>query len=817
MRSLPGVLCLLLMVGPAEAQAPFDMTPEGPASPPTRTAPAATPTTPMPAPLPSVQPATPSRAPQTPLTPRPAPASPPSSTAGSTPAPRAPSAAPAGAAAKTAAAGFRRYLLPIEDFGLAGEIQRRSWSVYLTPEQAASNATLQLGFQNAIFVAPEASHLRVVINDVGVLDQTVNAPDSVVDVSAPLPANLLRAGANTIRFETDLRHRTDCTIQSTYDLWVDIDPARTFLAFQNQDARLPRRPEDVRAIGLDATAKTTFNIVVPVGDLGPASAPLIKLSEGLALIADMPNQSFAVTQASIPASADGALTLIVGPAEELASFMPQLPALASREPTLSFIDLPGTSGRALLLSGPTWRDVETAIQRIIEPTDRPLAIFRSELSNPAWRVPGAPLLFSKASIPFSALGVASQEFAGRRFRTEFTVAVPQDFYAQAYGEAQILFDAGYTKDVQPGSHLDIYVNDNIATTLPIGGSSDVLLERYPVRVTMRNFKPGSNTIAVEAVLQTAGDAACLPGTSAGTTRRFALFDSSSFEMPDFARVSQRPNLAATQGTGYPYSRSAKPVPLFIDRAGPESLSAASTLLARMSVAGGRPIAFDIQWSPSDAAARDALFVSTSQQIPAGILSRVGVSESIRTAWGQESVRTAPPADQTTIETWREQVSPAIWQRPFTALTRWLRDDFAIAPEAFRLTPTPEVEFLPSPSVGLVVAQGASPLDDKIWTVVTAPNGPALMDGVAALTTQQNWSELGGRVTTYEAGTGSFNRLAVNAPTLVQTQPWSFGNMRLIVANWLSENVLSYAMLLVAASVLLGLTTTAITVVLGRRK
>ena len=823
MRALATLLCLLLSATSLAAQqVPFDMTPEAPAQ-----APAARPrqAAPAPSPLPPVIPAVRLPRPQpTPISPTPeaAPAAPAALPA--TPAaPAAPAAEPASAAKPAAteppaAPGeFRRYILPTADFALPGEIARRSWSVYLTPEQAASGAKLQFGFQNAIFVAPEASRLRILINDVGVVDQAVNAPDGVVDISTALPADVLRPGANTIRFETDLRHRTDCTIQSTYDLWVDIDPEKTFFSFQNEDAALLRRLDDVRAIGLDAKAKTAFNIVVPGGDIGPASAPLIRLSESLALIANMPNQRIAVTQQSLPDSADGALTILVGPANELSRFVPQMPALASQEPTVSFLDLPGNGGRALLLSGPGWRDVETAIQRVVEPTDRPLAISRTEIANPAWREPAAPLLLSSASVPFSKLGVASQEFSGRRFRTEFTVGIPQDFYAQAYGEAQILLDAGYTKDVLPGSHLDVYVNDNIATTLPIGGGSDVLLERYPVRVAMRNFKPGTNTIAVEAVLQTAADEACLPGANAAGDKRFALFDSSSFEMPDFARVSQRPNLSATQGTGYPYTRSTTPVPLFLDRDGTESLSAASTLLARMSVAGGRPVKVDIEWSPSEAASRDALFVGPSQQIAAGILPHVGISDTIRTAWGQADVRIAPPTDSTSIDSWRDQVSPAVWRRPFAALSRWLREDFAIAPEALRLTPAPDVEFLPSPSVQLLVAQGLSPTDEKVWTVVTAPTGAALMAGVEALTTQQNWGELGGRVTTYEEGTESFKRIPAGAPTFVQTQPLSVGNLRLIVANWLSENVLSYAALLIAVSMLLGLTTTAITVVLGRRK
>ena len=822
MRLASTLLALLIVAAPAAAQmVPFDMSPEEGSKP---AVPDVAPVAPAPVPPARVQPARP----VTPTPPpaasgedffAPAPAKAPAAPA----APVAPAPAPVAAQSPTTMPGpaanpdgFRRFIVPMPTFALAGEISARSWSVYLTPEQAASGAKLQLGFQNAIFVAPEASRLRVLINDIGVVDQPVNAPNTVVDVSTPLPANLLRPGANTIRFETDLRHRTDCTIQSTYDVWVDIDPARTFLAFDDTNARFLQRLDDVRAVGLDAKGRTRFNLVVPEGDLGPTSGPLIRLSEGLGLLANMPNQTVSVVQNSLPAGGDGAMTVLVGPAADLAGLVPALPVLANREPTVGFVDLPNAAGRALVVSGPGWRDVEAAIARIVEPTNRPLSIFRTDVSNPAWRLPDAPLLMESASIPFSKLGVSSQEFAGRRFRTEFSVALPQDFYAQAYGQATILFDAAYSKDVRPGSHLDVYVNDNIATTLPIGGSDGALMERYPVKVTMRNFKPGANIVAVEVILETEADAVCLPGSSANVTERFALFDTSSFEMPEFARISQKPNLAATQGTGFPYGRSTVPVPVFIDREGPESLSAASTLLTRMSVAAGRPIAVDIQWSPSAAAGRDALFVSAAPQIPAGILPHVGVSDTIRTAWGEADARVERPVGETSIAEWQQQLAPAVWRRPFAALSEWLREDFALAPEALRLSPAADTEFMPPPSARLLVAQGLSPADDKLWTVVTAPTGAALMDGVEALTTQDNWSQLGGRVTTYEQATGSFNRIPVGSPTFVMSQPASLSNLRLIVANWLSENVLSYAALLITISVVLGLATTALTVILGRK-
>ena len=52
---------------------------------------------------------------------------------------------------------------------------------------------------------------------------------------------------------------------------------------------------------------------------------------------------------------------------------------------------------------------------------------------------------------------------------------------------------------------------------------------------------------------------------------------------------------------------------------------------------------------------------------------------------------------------------------------------------------------------------------------------------------------------------------------VATQPLSIANYRLIAANWLSTNILSYAFLLVVLSILIGVTTSSMLGRLGRGK
>ena len=125
----------------------------------------------------------------------------------------------------------RRYLLSLTDPRLVGEEATRSWGVYLTGREAEGATAIEVGYSSSIFVAPEASRLRLSINGTPVADTAIRAAEEPGTVRVALPAGVLRAGANAFRLDVQQRHRTDCSVGSTYDLWTALDPARTFISF----------------------------------------------------------------------------------------------------------------------------------------------------------------------------------------------------------------------------------------------------------------------------------------------------------------------------------------------------------------------------------------------------------------------------------------------------------------------------------------------------------------------------------------------------------------------------------------------------------
>ncbi|KGE02017.1 cellulose biosynthesis cyclic di-GMP-binding regulatory protein BcsB [Rhizobium sp. YS-1r] len=711
----------------------------------------------------------------------------------------------------------RRYLVPASDLALAGEYDRRSWSIYLTEEQAASPAKLNLQYQNAIVVAPEASLLTVSINEHEIVRQRISSPNGPNRLAFDVPPNVLHPGGNLVEFRATQRHRTDCDIRSTYDLWTNVDPSQTYLEFTGIPAPAPSVTEAVRAVGGDANGNTEFQFLVPAAGQAGRTKSLLRLAQGLSLLSGMPNQLFSFNSDRLGALGPGKFGVIIGTVAELQPVFPALPPSAGSAATAALVKDPNSDEQVLLLTGPSWNAIDAAVETIVAPTDRPPEIRRDVMATQRWAAPDAPLLFGGERLSFSQLGLRTTEFSGRRFRTSFNIAVPSDFYASAYGEANLLIDAAFAANVRPGSHLDVYVNGNVATNLPITSDNGGLFRHLPIRMTLRHFKPGLNSVSLEAILLTDEDDVCIPGSTASTEPRFALFDSSEFNMPQFARIGRNPSLEALSGTAFPYSRRTDPIMLWMDRFDANTLTATSTFLSRLAFVGGHPITVEPVASPGAIGNRDALFAGSISQIPSTVLSQVNIAPESVATWRAAGAPVQNEDTMATFEKWRTQVRGSIWRDQIARFQEWLNRNFNISLSSFQLLPQPEQVFHPSSNDTFILAQGQSTNGNGSWTVISARTPEELRQGAEALTRQQNWQQVTGRITTYEGKIQKVASLSASRFTFVQTVSPSLGNYRLIAANWLSNNILFYSLALVALAVFLGLSTAALLSSFGRSR
>ncbi|PYG55207.1 cellulose biosynthesis cyclic di-GMP-binding regulatory protein BcsB [Rhizobium sp. UGM030330-04] len=819
--SLTALMWGVAATGAMAQSSPFDMSPERPAQ-----------TAPAPVSPPVIPPDVPRQQPpaSTPVQP----SAPPPFAVQPAPVPQPPVASPAPAVAvpplqegarpapprssSSAADSRRRYILPYEKLSLSGEMDRRQWGIYLTPEQVGAAVSLNIGYQNAIVVAPESSNFQVSLNNVPLDAARIEAPDGEGNVSLKIPPGVLQVGTNLVTLGVQQRHRTDCTIQSTYDLWTDVNPANTYIGFNADVAGTFANIDDIQATGPDGKATTSIEIVAPA--LGnPAFADsLLRLSQALALRTQMPNQTIRFVTAPSTERKAGTLTVLVGTAREITGLAGVLPPEASAGAFAGFGTAAPGGLSPLFVSGPTPQAVQAAIETLFSSISRTPGAQRTTFSTRSWHAPDVPLIMSDRRIALSELGLESTEFSGRRFRNEFYIGLPADFYASAYGEASLLLDAAYSSQVLPGSHIDIYVNDQIASTVPISNNGGGIFRHLPINVTMRHLKPGPNKVTIEAVLMTAQDQACAPGAPASTTPRFALFDTTEIHIPDYARIGRKPDLAAMAGAGQPYRAAGSPVALSLDRFDTDTMSAAATLISRLASVAGHPINVETVASPLVIGDRDALFVGTVSQFPQALISQFNLAPSSQVAW-KVGTGVQPPVQnsETLFNDWRQRVDGGVWEGQVSSFEEWMKRNFDLSSDTLRFLPAAEQPYAPPANVSFMLAQGLSPSGDGVWTLATAPTSAELLDGMSAMTRENRWGDVTGRVAAYDAAAEKVETVEVERPYFYITGAFSLSNWRLIAANWLSSNVLSYSLAFIGFVSLLGFATFVMLRLMGRHR
>jgi hypothetical protein len=153
-------------------------------------------------------------------------------------------ASAASALPQQAMASLLRRLPPLSNGSrLSGEEASLSAPVYVTRKQADAKARFRLGTLSSVSVLPESGTLTVSLNGANI---------------KVLPEGLLRQGWNAVGIAAHHRHRVDCSVDATEELWTRVDPAETGLMFADGSAGLAD-PADIAAIGSRPDG------VVPIG------------------------------------------------------------------------------------------------------------------------------------------------------------------------------------------------------------------------------------------------------------------------------------------------------------------------------------------------------------------------------------------------------------------------------------------------------------------------------------------------------------------------------------------------------------------------
>ncbi|MGX1307700.1 hypothetical protein AB7M35_002420 [Amorphus suaedae] len=756
-----------------------------------------------------------------------------------------------------------RPIVPFSHLRLEGEIDFRSWTLYLSAAQAARGATLTVAFTNSVLVLPEASQLRVYLNTREILTTQIDSPDNTKVVAVPITPDMVRPGANAIRFEVDQRHRIDCSLQATYELWTRIEPRLTGLSFRGGDVPL-QSLADLPAVGVDTTGATRIRVLQPATMTANAQNRILEAVQTMAVRGRFQHPLVEILTPGMPAPPQpGVVNLVMGTFADISRLVRGVSPDAQSMPIAVLQDRPDI-GPTVFVAAPDERGLVVALRRLEAEID-PISRVNRIAATPPWHSPDAIEINGAERFSLRDAGVFTQEFSGRRFETHFQIELPPDFFAAAYGQATIELDAAYTPAVLPGSRLNVYVNGALATALSFTTKDGRVFSKFPVRILLKNFRPGLNDVRISVNLLTDADTLCLPGGTVSTQQRFVLFNTTEFVFPAFARIGRVPDLASFGADGFPYSIGDRPIAVRVSGDSRDTLGATASLMARLAVTRGKRLNAVAVDSVSSLIGRPAIVVGAFSEVTPLVLQQTRVDRIIPQSWltpratGNRLQPEGLSQYDEILKRMREQTreedtlrnrnvsldefqstddlmtdersqTEELYDRwktdvrhgeglagQLSRLREWFGRQFDVSFDALSNRNGQDAGPQVMEQATLIIAQAAAPQSvDDAWTLVTAPTPALLSASIASISASGQWDRMGGRLTAFQLDTDAVQVMPAENPVFVVTEPLSFQNMRLIAANWFSLNNGIYALVMIFAAVVLGVFTHRVIQPMGRK-
>jgi hypothetical protein len=766
----------------------------------------------------------------------------------------------------------------IQGYRLAGEIGASEWPIYVTEAQAARRLQFRIGYLAAISVMPEASALTLTINDQRIGETPIRAVQEVETIVFDIPPGVLRPGFNSARISTNQRHRVDCSLEATYELWTQIDPTETGLVLPADDPGVVAL-SDLAALPPDEQGALPIRAV-----LGADARPfeierMLRAAQAISLAGRFEQP---VVDAGPAASGRYGVNLFVGLASELAGRV-GIADLGAVDSPRAFV-LPAKGGRraSIVVTGATAEQVDEAIRRLAlapSPKGSPQGL-RAAAAFPGYRLDGG------SRVKLRDLGVVSEEFTGRLYRAAFNIVMPPDFYSADYGHALLRLAGGYSAGLDSTAQIVVKVDERTAVSLNLLKTSGDAFRDNPLPLPLGFLKPGLNRIEIEAHVPTHDDADCDPLGALRAAKRFLFLDETEIELPEIARIARMPDLSATTSGGFPYAGARARPKLFLPSLDSDAIGAAGTLIAHLAIAAGRSIPFEIVGAPPGPGQGPTLAVAPLDAFDPALLQRVGLhADALRdsfaplasddrrrpdkrlsaleiaarnrfvlqrnfpmacyaprlmlektpttlvekekidsTPTGALGVRAEPPGgDADLLQAWRDELRrEGRWGYGVVERLRlagvWGADLVADAAQWVRAGFEAEAADHATtirPTLAMSQSIDGDTARD-LWTVVTAPNSAALAEATACLVDPRVSPRIEGARAMLDITGARVETTPADDPRFIVTRPLSFANLRLIAAGWMSLHRSAYVALAIVAVALFAWSAQWLTRNVGRR-
>lgn len=766
--------------------------------------------------------------------------------------------APEGAAAPQ----FRYLPHTLEGFQINGETGLLQWPVYLTQAQAATPTRFRVSYLSAISVLDESSVLTLKINGRTTGATAVDAARSAKSVEFEIPAGVLVRGYNSIALALQQRHRVDCSVGATYELWTKIDPSQTGFIFNDAPAG-PTDTNDLAALMPAADGSVPIRVVI-AGKIDPAYAGrLVKAIQTIAIAGKIEQPSVDFGAFSDEA---GGVNLVLGTRQTL-SQLTQFGDLASGSgASVRFVSLAGSARPTLVVTGSTDEELDAAIAQL---GDLKGTIGSPDGLRAAAVYPGLATA-GDTRLTLRDFAVPSQEFSGRLLRQSFDLVLPPDFLPADYARGTFDLAGGYAAGLTRDARVRIDVNGRNAGQVNLPNRRGDVFRHNAMFFPLSLMRPGLNRIEVFAETPRPEDASCAAPAASGTDKRFLLLDSSELTLPRLARVQRLPDLALFGSGGLPYL--AGHPQLFVPTPDRHTMAAALSLVARAAVAAGTVIPFEFTIQPPAQNGGSVLIVGPARALDPAVMSASGLDPAgIEAAWRDRAALEPQPAGAPAVtgQWWAKvQDSPLACRLPSPVITpaphgaaqtgasspvktaasmpvkdddlfeRWTenvhgpdtwRSSIATWPERAGTWITATMNHVRSPwrpaaaktaiaaGTSLIVAQSiARGAPGSVTTIVTAPDALTLQASVGCLADPEIWTRMRGRLTLLDASAGTVESTEADHLDYSVSSSFSPGNARLVLAGWLSLNPLSFVIIALLTAVSLSGTTFLFVRGIGRR-
>ena len=743
------------------------------------------------------------------------------------------------------------YHLPATEQGLRlkGETASMEWPVHIARQQLGGDVVMRIGYKNAVSVMPEASHLALEVNGVLIGKQTIQSPDRSRVLNFPVPSHILVPGFNSVRLVARQRHRVDCTIKATHELWTDIDPAKTGLVFTKGNSAL-NTLDAVAAIARNKAGQVKMRLLLPDNRDATQTGRVMLMGQHTAIYAEF--ETPIVETAAMPGQGPG-LDIFTGTLSDLRKIAPEYAKVARNTGGLQIIAEDGNERVALILiTGELTNDRD---QEKFSNLLKELFPKKNQRGS-AHGLRTANMLSNNQvregqRVPFSHLGLQSQEFDGRLFRRSFQINLPSDYFAADYNQAEMHLATGYAAGLTRGNKFVIRVNGATATGFALSNPSGHIFHDKMLRLPLSSFKPGVNHIELEAQLASKDDATCDPAQQIKGEKRFVISGKSWIKFPRLAHLARLPDLAGTISSGFPYVIGGKAQPTTIAVPNPNfaALSAAAGFATKVAVNSGVPLDFELKYGAANEGTKNAIIVATFGELPRKLAKSIkGIDHSaFQTAWqnsnqltrnrqvallglsndeyGVDTMSTASiskveipapdfdsndaavnldafsaanktddPLDRWSSGSFEEQTAKDNEALSFSGHVSTLFASFVGAGKQ-QLVETPTIT---NPNSDILISQKVAPAHEKgVWTVLTARNDQAFQSGMSMLSKPAIAARVRGETATIN-GVDRTVTATVTQQSYVQVRSFSLRNMHLIVAGWFSNNHHVYSLLMLIA-------------------